>query len=168
MFNWYETQAEQKTAQERYEPIILGRQLARAQGSASNSTEGGYEKRSFSMKFRTVAIVGSIIVAGLLLTTTVLAYGGQTAGGPDELATIRQATARYHDLDAALADGDEPLFDCTVNPNDPTEAMGQHYINNGLVDSSLELEKPEVLMYEPQSTGRMKLISVEYIIFEDD
>jgi len=46
--------------------------------------------------------------------------------------------------------------------------MGQHYINNGLVDSSLELEKPEVLMYEPQSTGRMKLISVEYIIFDDD
>lgn len=109
-----------------------------------------------------------IIFAAVLLVATVSANGQHNEGKRHEIATIQRATARYHQLDAALADGYEVLFDCTVNPNDPTEAMGQHYINFGLKDDRVELAKPEVLMYEPQANGKMKLVGVEYVIFEED
>jgi hypothetical protein len=115
------------------------------------------------MRKRTLIIL--LILAAFAATAT-LAYAA--AGSNQELATIRQATARYHDLNVALADGYEPLFDCTVNPNDPSVAMGQHYINGALAgDDLLELEKPEVLMYERQNNGRMKLVGVEYVVFEE-
>lgn len=107
-----------------------------------------------------------VLVLITLAITASLAYAD--FNGKRELATIRRATAKYHDLDVALADGYEILFDCTVNPNDPTVAMGQHYINGSLAaDDVLDLEKPEVLMYEPQDDGSMKLVSVEFAIFED-
>ncbi|GIV96551.1 MAG: hypothetical protein KatS3mg057_1208 [Herpetosiphonaceae bacterium] len=107
-----------------------------------------------------------VLVLAVAVVTASLTYA--TATSKRELATIRQATAKYHQLEAALADGYEPLFDCTLNPTDPTLAMGQHYINGALVsDDVLELEKPEVLMYEPQSDDSMKLVGVEYVIFED-
>lgn len=116
------------------------------------------------MKLKVLTIVGSLVVAGILLATTVLARSHQEPN----LAAIRQATADYQDLDAALEDGFEQLFDCTVNPNNPAEAMGQHYINPGRVDDKLKLTEPEVLMYEPQADGSMKFVGVEYIVFEQD
>lgn len=109
-------------------------------------------------------------ILALFVLLIIIATATSTLANTDirrDLATIREATARYHDLDVALADGYEALFDCTVNPNNPSVAMGQHYINGGLVDDVLELENPEVLMYEPQADGSMKLVSVEYVIFED-
>lgn len=107
-----------------------------------------------------------LLVLVALAATASLAYAA--TNGKRDLAIIRQATAKYHDLDVALADGYEILFDCTVNPNDPSVAMGQHYINGALAsDDVLALDKPEVLMYEPQADGSMKLVSVEYVVFED-
>jgi hypothetical protein len=106
-----------------------------------------------------LAVLFVLVVAA----STTLAAGGDR----HELAAILRATTQYRNLDTALADGYEALFDCTVNPSDPSEAMGQHYINNALVDDVLELDKPEVLMYEALPNGRMRLIGVEYIIFED-
>lgn len=109
-------------------------------------------------------IILLILVAAAASASLVYA----AAGSKRDLATIRRATAKYHDLNAALADGYEALFDCTINPNDPPAAMGQHYINGELAsDDVLDIEKPEVLMYEPQANGQMKLVSVEYVVFED-
>lgn len=106
------------------------------------------------------------LILVVVIMTAGLAYA--SAETNRDLATIRRATAKYHDLNVALADGYEILFDCTVNPNDPSVAMGQHYINPILAgDDVLELEKPEVLMYEPQADGAMKLVGVEFIVFED-
>jgi hypothetical protein len=102
------------------------------------------------------------------VAAAVPAYSSEEKNGRD-VALIRQATARYHDLDVALADGYEILFDCTLNPQDPAQGgMGIHYINSNLAgDDILELSQPEVLMYEPQANGQMKLLGVEYIIFEE-
>lgn len=119
------------------------------------------------MKAKVLALAGVLLIVGVFLVTAVMAAEGDKGNGRD-LAAIRQATAHYHRLNVALADGYEILFDCTVNPANPTEAMGQHYINFGLKDDVLELDKPEVLMYEPQRDGSMKLVGVEYVIFEED
>jgi hypothetical protein len=43
-------------------------------------------------------------------------------------------------------------------------AMGVHFINTDHMDGILDVNKPEALIYEPQSNGRMRLVGVEYIV----
>jgi hypothetical protein len=81
-----------------------------------------------------------------------------------QIQASRQAAAVYWDIDAALADGFEPLFDCTEGESGN---MGQHFIHPGrAADGRLVLEEPEVLMYEPQPDGTMQLVAIEYVLFE--
>ena len=42
--------------------------------------------------------------------------------------------------------------------------MGIHYVNGDLIkDPTLDLAKPEAVMYEPQADGSLALVAVEYI-----
>ena len=75
-------------------------------------------------------------------------------GSPDtsRLAAVRQLTAKYHDLDAALADGYQLGFrngvviGCISNPT--AGAMGYHYFNWAKMDDpSIHELDPEVLVY---------------------
>jgi hypothetical protein len=84
------------------------------------------------------------------------------ASGKSDLATIRQATAQYHRLEVAEADGFVQLFECIDHPAEG--AMGVHYILPDRFDDQLELTKPEVLLYEVDKNGQSKLVAVEYII----
>jgi hypothetical protein len=118
------------------------------------------------MKTKILAATGSLMILAIFLATSVVASG--KPNDTPEMAAIRNATDPYQDLNVALEDGFVQLFDCTVNPNNAAEAMGQHYINPDRVDSSLKLTEPEVLMYEPQPDGSMALVAVEYIVFEHD
>jgi hypothetical protein len=118
------------------------------------------------MKTKILAATGSLMILAIFLATSVVASG--KPNDTPEMAAIRNATEKYQDLDVALDDGFEQLFDCTVNPNNAAEAMGQHYINPNRVDGKLKLTEPEVLMYEPQADGSMELVAVEYIVFEND
>lgn len=43
-------------------------------------------------------------------------------------------------------------------------AMGYHYGNVALIDGSVSVTAPELLLYEPQKNGRLRLVAVEYII----
>jgi hypothetical protein len=80
-------------------------------------------------------------------------------------AAIRRATSRYHRVEMAEADGFVQLFDCIADPAQPSKgAMGVHYIKPDRFDADLDLEEPEVLVYEPLPNGEMKLAAVEYII----
>jgi hypothetical protein len=42
--------------------------------------------------------------------------------------------------------------------------MGHHYVNRAKVDSLLDVEHPEILLYAPAGEGKSKLVAVEYII----
>jgi hypothetical protein len=45
--------------------------------------------------------------------------------------------------------------------------MGVHYVNGALVgDGAVDLERPEALVYEPQKNGRLRLVAVEYVVFQ--
>lgn len=83
------------------------------------------------------------------------------------LAGARAATAQYHDLDRALADGFEQGTDCVSNPTGPG-AMGVHYYSPARLATGFEPDRPEVLIYEPQDDGRMRLVGVEYVVFDAD
>ena len=90
----------------------------------------------------------------------------------NELAQVRQATARFHDLDAALnagyelgwvnGSGNRIITGCVFHPT--AGAMGYHYINPGLVaDNAVDPLKPEALVYAPGKDG-LKLAAVEWIV----
>ena len=82
--------------------------------------------------------------------------------GADGIAAAQRATARYHDVDAALADGWVADDHCVEFP--PLGGMGYHYLNPGRLDGVVEAAAPEVILYEPQRNGRLRLVAVEYIV----
>lgn len=99
--------------------------------------------------------------AGPAIDDARLAMGGNAEIHAD-LATLRRVTARYHDIAAAEQDGFIPAFAC----QEFTEgALGVPYVHlDRLLDGVLNIEEPEVLFYEPQRTGRMRLVGVELVV----
>ena len=87
------------------------------------------------------------------------------AASSDPLAIVRRSTASYHRIETAEQGGFVPLFDCIANLSDAAQgAMGIHYILPSRFDDELNLDEPEVLIYEPQADGRMRLVAVEYVV----
>ena len=99
------------------------------------------------------------------------ATGPAAAAKPDDqklsrqMADVRRATAKYHRLEVALADGYIPFGDplpCVENPGVGT--MGFHYYNPTLLfDGVLDPTKPELLVYAP-SGNDVRLGAVEYMM----
>lgn len=95
---------------------------------------------------------------------------GQVTPNPNaalnrELATLRQAIARFHNWEyASTAGGYAGLFDGKCFENPGVGAMGLHYANGTLVDANVELERPEAIMYEPGPAGTKVLVGVEYVV----
>ena len=88
------------------------------------------------------------------------AYGGEVVDG---YARVRAATAAYRVLDSAVAKG----YAASVPQcfTDSTQgAMGYHHLNRGYVDNRIEIDKPEILLYERKADGSYGLNGVEYII----
>ena len=91
--------------------------------------------------------------------------GVASAGSGASLAAVRQATEKYHDLSAALADGYVQFYVCTEQPGVGT--MGQHYVNLSLAgDPAVDALRPEVLVYAPKRNGELRLAAVEYVTFD--
>jgi hypothetical protein len=42
--------------------------------------------------------------------------------------------------------------------------MGFHYGNTDFIDGTAQVERPQLLLYEPESNGKLRLVAVEYII----
>jgi len=81
-----------------------------------------------------------------------------------DLAALRRVTATFHDFKTAAAAG----WSAQITPcmTDPAGAggMGFHYGNTALIDGTARVEEPELLLYEPEQNGRLRLVAVEYII----
>ncbi len=95
------------------------------------------------------------------------------AGLEDDLARVRAATARFHDLDAALEAGYELgwvngsgiriITGCVFHPT--LGAMGYHYFHPGLMSElAVDPLEPEALVYAPGENGKLKLAAVEWVV----
>ena len=105
------------------------------------------------------------LVVAVAVSATALAGAVGAAGRADELAAVRAATARFHDFDAATAAGYGVFYVCTDETG--VGAMGQHYVNGGLVgDAVLDPGAPEAIMYEPLPGGGQRLVGVEWVVFK--
>jgi hypothetical protein len=81
------------------------------------------------------------------------------------IATLRRATARYHNLNAALEDGFVFLHGCEVRPGEG--GVGALYVHfDRLLDGVLDPGLPDALVYEPARNGREKpkLVAAELAI----
>jgi hypothetical protein len=80
-----------------------------------------------------------------------------------DVALIRAATAAFASLDEAVAAGyARDVAHCLDNP--PHGAMGYHHQNASLLDDRIELERPEILVYERLPDGEYRFNGVEYIV----
>jgi hypothetical protein len=105
----------------------------------------------------------SMLAAVLLLASlTGLASAAISVTDPamlQDLAEVRQATTKYHDVNVAIADGYMPTTSCIAGS---AGGMGFHYVNPTLArDSNLNLTTPEILLYASVG-GELKLVGVEY------
>nr|WP_298684342.1 hypothetical protein [uncultured Dongia sp.] len=74
--------------------------------------------------------------------------------------SVRKANDRFKDVAVAVKEGYAPI-PCASGIEGG--AMGVHYVNANLINDTVELGKPEAVMYEPMKDGKMKLVAVEYI-----
>jgi hypothetical protein len=122
-------------------------------------------KRLLIFTCAAVALLGASVQA--------LAHGGSEGESAEairhQIAEVRRATRKFFDVQEALSAGYAPFRDndgfCVSQPGQG--AMGIHYLNNGLIDAVLDPLKPEALMYAPQRNGKLELVGVEYIVFQD-
>jgi hypothetical protein len=77
------------------------------------------------------------------------------------LAQVRRATARFHRIEVAFAEGYVQGSPCEVSA---AGGMGAHFRKNALIDGVIDPEHPEILQYEPQENGEWRLVGVEFLI----
>ena len=91
------------------------------------------------------------------------------------IAAIRDTTVAYHDVEVARARGYRPSSaGCEA---EDIGAMGIHYGNGALLgilpgvrpptgnNSVIDPLRPEVLLYEPEPDGRLRLVAIEYVVY---
>lgn len=117
------------------------------------------------------AVAGSAAVSAVLSAGVGTAGAGTQTRSQSDLGEVRAATARFTDVATAQAVGYGLLVDAAdiACIDNPAGGMGIHYVNVDLVlDPTLDPAKPEVLVYEPDKHGNLKLAAVEYVVFESD
>jgi len=115
---------------------------------------------------RWAAAIALTIAAPALLAQSSLfdhGHGDHDTAVPAKLvATVRDATRQYVDVNSAVAAHYQQFLGCVSGPD--YGAMGIHYVNLALVgDGEIDATKPEALIYEP-ADGKLKLVGVEYIV----
>ena len=108
----------------------------------------------------------------------------KTAEVEPDLAAVRAATARFQDVNVAVAEGyvRDPMNVCDtaemMGRPAAAGAMGIHYFRPDLLGikgppnprvngngTHTDFKKPGILIYEPQADGSLKLVAVENLVF---
>jgi hypothetical protein len=104
------------------------------------------------------AVFTTFAAACLLVSGSATIHGDDLGSSVNrQLAAARAATAKYHDVDQALADGYTDL-----GPN-PFEENELEFVNFALVNCTLDVLRPQALSYM-QSGNSLRLVGVEYSI----
>lgn len=118
------------------------------------------------MKGSAASVVTGRRVWVVALVMGLLALMGSTfapwaAGTPkDPLQAAKVASARYHSVGQAEADGYVLRSACVSSPGG---AMGIHFENAALMaDPALDPARPEILLYLPGPDGQLELVGLEF------
>jgi hypothetical protein len=79
---------------------------------------------------------------------------------------VRESTERFRDVTVAEGEGYVLQFGC-VSGSD-YGAMGLHFVKGDRVgDDVLDPTRPEILIYEPTSSGRLRLTGADFLVLAD-
>jgi hypothetical protein len=112
------------------------------------------------------------LALSLLVTAGQPSYAGQTQNvsesRPDSsplIDKVRAATARFRDINVAIAEGWVQGTPCVSGPD--TGAMGVHFVMPSRIGNFvLQADQPQALIYEPLPGGAFRLVGVEFIVLE--
>jgi hypothetical protein len=118
------------------------------------------------------AAVLALLMLGVMATAAAAHGGGRDLdrSAKRDVDRARAATARFHDVGKASRAGYAEFKDaegiaCIDNPG--VGAMGIHYVNGELVeDPAVKVRRPEALVYDPGRNGQLRLVALEYIVFQ--
>ena len=80
-----------------------------------------------------------------------------------DITRLRAATSSFRVVDSAVAAGyPRTVAQCLVHEHHG--AMGYHHVNRGLMDAKVEIDRPEILLYERLADGTYRLNGVEFIV----
>jgi hypothetical protein len=96
-----------------------------------------------------------LVSLAVLFAPSATVVGQNDSAALQEVAQARNATAKYHDVNQALADG-------YVNVG-YIAGEGFEYLKRSLIDCTFDLEHPEAVHYIDSGNG-LRLVGVEYII----
>ena len=104
--------------------------------------------------------------AAALLTAIARLAGCSTtptdANKNPDLDALRRVTTPFQTFQTATTAGwSAKITGCM---KDAAGGMGFHYGNPAIIDATVRVEEPELLLYEPDQSGTLRLVAVEYII----
>jgi hypothetical protein len=113
-----------------------------------------------------LALVAGLVTMLASATVVAAAPGVTDSAALRDLARVRAATAKFHDVNVALAAGYSATSYCVAVPG--LGVMGMHYVNGALVGApGVNLAAPEMLLYVDTASGP-RLVGVEYMTIDDD
>jgi hypothetical protein len=102
----------------------------------------------------------------LVVATSVVVFQANPAGADGPRQRLKAATARYHSVKRAVADGFVPTEECAELPG--VGGMGYHYVNpERLQDGVLDPARPEILLYVKEGR-RLRLAGAEFFAVDPD
>ncbi len=106
------------------------------------------------------------VLGGMGVLLAAAAQPAQAASADGPLRAVQAMTAKYPDVERALADGFVPTEDCVEVAG--LGGMGYHYVNPEWIDERLVPGRPEVLLYAVDEAGNLVLTGVEYLVVDAD
>jgi hypothetical protein len=87
------------------------------------------------------------------------------------LKLVRESTERFKDVSEAGKEGYALIFGCVSGPD--SGAMGLHYLNGALLDDVnktgiLDPTRPDILLYETQPNGALKLTGADFLVYAEE
>ena len=100
----------------------------------------------------------------LVIAAAVVQAGKAKAAGDPVVDHVRTANERFVDVAVAVAEG-YASAGCVTSP--VGGAMGVRYVNAAyLKDRSVDIKRPQAVLYEPLPDGKLALAGVQYITFD--
>jgi hypothetical protein len=93
-------------------------------------------------------------------------HAGRLGQADGLVRIVRESTERFRNVAAAEAEGYGLMFGCVSGPDEG--AMGLHYVNLPLVfDGELDATRPEIVIYEPTPSGRLRITGADYLVLAE-
>jgi hypothetical protein len=119
--------------------------------------------------FRRLTLALLPLAIPLLAAGVQPSYAGESSQNASQMRTstliekVRAATARFRDINTAIADGWVQGTPCVSGPD--TGAMGVHFVMPSRINNFvLQADQPQALIYEPLAGGAFRLVGVEFIV----